>query len=231
MQRIEDPWNENRIHDRGDGRGTVGLAAQVKPLGPDHDGRRVSHRPGSRATVDLHQPVAAHQHGHVLAGIGLDRSWQQVRYPDEIGDEDRARRVIDVLGRADLFHPALVHDRDAVRHGEGLFLIVGHVDEGDPHLALNSLQLDLHRLAQLQVEGAERLVEEERAGVVHQRPRQRHPLLLAAGELGRFASGELLQPDHFQQLRHPLLHVGLVELPAAGAEGDVVIHRHVGKSA
>src|SRR6185436_13953850 len=125
---------QDRIHDRGNSRGAVALAAQVQPLWPNHDGRRVSHGPRSRASVDLHQPITPHQHGHVFAGIGLDSSWQQVRYPDEIGDEDRARGLINLQGRADLLHPALAYDHETVRHGEGLFLIVGHVNEGDPHL-------------------------------------------------------------------------------------------------
>ncbi|HEY6017040.1 MAG TPA: coproporphyrinogen III oxidase [Gaiellaceae bacterium] len=47
---------------------------------------------------------------------------------------------------------------------------------------LDPLQLQLHLLAQLQVERAERLVEQEHARPVDERPRERDPLLLAAGE-------------------------------------------------
>jgi hypothetical protein len=36
---------------------------------------------------------------------------------------------------------------------------VGHVDERDPEIALQRLEEDLHLLAQLEVERAERLVE------------------------------------------------------------------------
>jgi hypothetical protein len=57
---------------------------------------------------------------------------------------------------------------------------VGDVDEGDADLLLDALQLDLHLLAELQVEGAERLVEEQDAGPVHQRSGQRDALPLAA---------------------------------------------------
>ena len=77
----------------------------------------------------------------------------------------------------------MVHDRDAVRHGHGFLLVVGHVDERDAYLGLDPLQLDLHRLAQLQVKGTKRLVEKEDTGMVDQRTRQRHALLLPAGEL------------------------------------------------
>jgi hypothetical protein len=41
---------------------------------------------------------------------------------------------------------------------------VRDVDEGEADVLLDPLQLDLHLLAQLQVERAERLVEEQHAG-------------------------------------------------------------------
>ena len=66
---------------------------------------------------------------------------------------------------------------------------MGDVDEGDAELALQLAQLQLEVLAQLGVEGAEGLVEEQHARVQHQRASQRHPLLLPAGELGRAALG------------------------------------------
>ena len=64
--------------------------------------------------------------------------------------------------RADLLDPALVEDGDPVAHRERLLLVVRDVDERHPELLLDLLQLDLHLLAQLQVERAERLVEQER---------------------------------------------------------------------
>ena len=49
----------------------------------------------------------------------------------------------------------------AVAHRERFLLVVGHVDEGDADLALERLELELHLLAELEVERAQRLVEEE----------------------------------------------------------------------
>ena len=54
------------------------------------------------------------------------------------------------------------------------------VHERDPDLALDVLELELHLFAELEVEGAERLVEQKDARMVDERPRQRDPLLLAA---------------------------------------------------
>ena len=62
---------------------------------------------------------------------------------------------------------------------------MGDVEEGDPDLALDLLQLDLHLLAQLQVERAERLVEQQHRRAVDERAGERHALHLAARELAR----------------------------------------------
>ena len=102
---------------------------------------------------------------------------------DEIRHEGVLRLVVDVLRGADLLDLALVHDHDGVAHGQGLLLVVGDIDKGDAHLLLDALELDLHILAQLQVQGAQRLVQQQHLGPVHQRPGNGHPLLLAAGEL------------------------------------------------
>ncbi len=96
-----------------------------------------------------------------------------------------------------------VHDHDPVGHGHGLFLVVRDVDECDPDLVLDPLQLKLHLLAQLEVERTERLVEEEHPRPVHERASERDPLLLAAGELPRFAPFEPGEADELERLDDP----------------------------
>ena len=91
---------------------------------------------------------------------------------------------------------------------------MGHEHERDPDLPLDLLQLDLHLLAQLQVERAERLVEQQHLRPVHQRPGERDPLTLTAGELARLAATEVargarwraprLDPAPALRLRDPL---------------------------
>jgi len=73
-------------------------------------------------------------------------------------------------------------------------------DERDPEARLEELQLQLHLLAQLAVEGAERLVEEQDGGTVHQGARERDALLLSAGELRRLPVGEAAHLDQVQRL-------------------------------
>ena len=110
---------------------------------------------------------------------------EHVRDADEAGDELARRMLVDLGGRADLLDPALVEDGQPVAHRQRLLLVVRDVDERDPELLLDPLQLDLELLAQLEVERAERLVEQERLRPVDDRARERDALALAAGELRR----------------------------------------------
>ena len=99
-----------------------------------------------------------------------DGGSEQVDLADEVGDEPGGGVLVNFLGSAHLEESPFVHHPDAVAHGERLLLIVGHIDEGDPHPRLQLLQFYLHGLAELEVEGAERLVEEQNLRLVHQGP-------------------------------------------------------------
>ena len=73
---------------------------------------------------------------------------------------------------------------------------MSHVNEGDAQAPLEALQLELHLLAQLEVERAERLVEEQHGGAAGDGSRECYALHLAAGE-GLDAPGfETSQLDH-----------------------------------
>ena len=140
----------------------------------------------------------------VAADELVDRQLERVERADEVGDERRRRLLVDLARAADLLDPAAVHDRDPVGHRERLFLVVRHVDERRPELVLDPLQLELHLLAQLHVERAERLVEQQRRGPVDERARERDALLLAARELARPPALEPFELDDAQDLVHAL---------------------------
>ena len=93
--------------------------------------------------------------------------------PQEAGDEGGARRLVQLRRRAELLDLARVHDRDRVGHRHRLFLVVRDVDERDADLVLDALQLELHLLAELHVERAERLVEQEHARAIDERAQAR----------------------------------------------------------
>src|SRR3990172_5278235 len=156
-------------------------------------------------------------------------SAEQVADAQEAGHELGARTLVQLLRRAELLDPTCPHDRDPVGHGHRLFLVVGDVDEGDADLGLDPLQLDLHLLAQLEVEGAQRLVEEQHLGVIDERSGEGHPLLLAARELGRLAVLVARHLDELQHRHHALIDLGVVDLLATEAEGHVLPDVQVGE--
>ena len=94
------------------------------------------------------------------------------------------RVAVDLHRRADLHDAAVVHDADPLAHGHGLDLVVGDVDDGAAEPPVQLDQLGAHAAAQLGVEVGERLVEQVGDRVADQRAAERHPLALAAGELG-----------------------------------------------
>ena len=189
-------------------------------LGPHGDRNgcslRVAGRHAKSVTVGKHYLVAASHRGLEKVGAA-----------DEVRDKARDGSLVDGLRRVDLKESALVHDPDTVAHGDRLLLVMCDVDEGDTNLALQVLQLGLHLLAEFEVEGAERFVEEEHLGSVDQRSGKGNPLLLPAGELVGFA---LFHPVHLDEADRPVDQVGsfvLVDLAHLEAESDVCPNIHV----
>ena len=138
-----------------------------------------------RKHADLLRPEAGPLGFAAMARGELRR--QHVGGADEIGNEARPRPLIDIGRRPDLDDLAVVEDGHAVGHRQCLALIVRDEDEGDAELLLQRLQLFLHLLPELEVERAERLVEQQDLRPVHQRAGERNALALAAGELRRAA--------------------------------------------
>ncbi len=102
-----------------------------------------------------------------------------------------------------------------------------HKDEGDAHFALEPLQFELHLFAELQVQRAQRLVEQQHFRPIDQGARQRHALLLAAGQLLGFAPLVAGQPHHRQRLFDAPLGFGLGDALHLQAKGHVLADGHV----
>src|SRR5439155_24340673 len=82
-------------------------------------------------------------------------------------------------------------------------------------------------LAELQVERAERLVEEEHARLADEGPGERHPLPLPARELPRLAILEPFQLDEAQHLEHTPADRAALHALAPEPERDVLEDREV----
>ncbi len=86
---------------------------------------------------------------------------------------------------------------------------MGDEHEGDADVVLDRLQLDLHLLAELEVERAERLVEQQHLRPVHERPGEGDPLALAARELRRLACAVVAEANGLEHLGGPRAALGL----------------------
>ena len=71
---------------------------------------------------------------------------------------------------------------------------------------------------------SDRLVKQQHRRLEHERPGQRHPLLLAAGELAGTALGERAQLDELERLVDLAGQACLAQLAVAQAERDVIEH-------
>ena len=80
---------------------------------------------------------------------------------------------------------------------------LGDEDGGDAHRALDGPQLVAHLLAELLVEGGQRLVEEEHARAIDEGAGESHPLLHAARQLGRPLPPLPVQVHELEGLAHP----------------------------
>ena len=102
------------------------------------------------------------------------------------------------------------HQGDAVGHEHRFLGVVGDDQRRDAAGLQHVQGVVAHLVAQPGVEGGEGLVEQQHLRAGRQRPGQRHPLLLAAGEHVRVGAGIGFQADAGQRLGH---------LPAALAAG------------
>ena len=89
------------------------------------------------------------------------------------------------------------------------------------------LRQQLHDIVgHLRVDVAGRLVGDDQRRIVHQRPRQPHALLFAAGQLRRIAAALVLQVEQLQNIRHAAadLPPGLAD--HTHGERHVIVHGH-----
>src|SRR4029434_5630680 len=124
---------------------------------------------------------------------------EDLRLAQEVPHEGGDRLFVETARRADLLHATAMHHRDAVGEAEGLDLIVGDEEHGDAEAALEELHLHPHLLAQLRVEIAERLVEEEEIGLVHEGAAEGEALHLAAAQE---SAGPSLHAAQAHELEH-----------------------------
>ena len=201
----------------------------------EHTGRRRYNNDVLRADNDLHGLVdleAAVYTGEIMPAethkeVLEHDAFHDIGVADKVGDKGVLRLVVDILRAADLLDAALVHDHDGVRHGQGFLLVVGDIDEGDVHFALQALEFELHLLAQFQVQRAERFVQQQDPRRIDQAARNGHALLLAARKLVNAAALKPLEADRFEHFEHFGPQLFLRHLFQPQAKRDVLKHIEV----
>ena len=162
--------------------GAAGIEAHGR--GADGDGNGVARCSVVPGCQDAAADAAIVDHDAV-ALTPCDRTLDDVVVAHEPRDELGFRLRGDCERISDLLDLRVVHDDDPIRHRQRLFLVVRHVDEHQPELALEVPQLDAHAQLKQPVEVAERLVQEQRLGLGDEHAGECDPLLLAPGELPR----------------------------------------------
>lgn len=121
-----------------------------------------------------------------------------LRFTHEGEDLRIGGRGVELLRVSVLRNRAVAHHYDAVSEIKCFFAVVGDENTGEAQLALQTFQLLTQILAHLHVQRAERFVEEGNFRRGGQRPCQRYPLLLPAGQLRRVTAAEGSELHHFQ---------------------------------
>ena len=100
-------------------------------------------------------------------------------------------------------------------------------DKRDAETTLQQLQLDLHLLAQLAIEGTQRFVEQQHTGAIHEGAGHRDALLLSTRHLARFTVGQFAHLHHVEGLGHSAGDFGLGHTLLAQTVCHVLTHGHV----
>ena len=122
----------------------------------------------------------------------------------------------------------LVQDQDLVGQRHRLRLIVGDEEARCPDPPVQFRELHAHLRAQLGIQVRQRFVIEQDAGLADDRARDRDPLTLAAGELGRPPLQESAEPDRSCGRLDPSLAFRLRHTGDAECVADIAGHIHVG---
>src|SRR5258708_21451344 len=136
----------------------------------------------------------------------------------EVLDKRCRRCVAQFIGRADLLDPAVVDDGYEVGEFECLFLIVGDKQRGETEPAVQSAQPQPKILADLGIEGAKGLVEQEHARLDRERTRERNTLTLPTRKRAPIATAEALKLHQRQKLLDSAIDLRTRRPDAASAD-------------
>ena len=184
----------------------------IEPLGPDGDACvRTCIEAGRYMTLIL-WPLASLT---TARSPSVSATLPPIRLVSPMNSRNEAGRgtVVYFVRSAELLDLAVVEDGDAVGHRQRLGLIMRDEDDGQAQPAVQLANVELHLLAQLLVERAERLVHQHDLRLEYERAGERDALLLSAGKLRGPAVRERAELHHVERALDALLSLGPVDMP------------------
>jgi len=210
--------------DHGIGEGAGFGIDELELPGVDCDLHRTGGLRGARqlaAATELHDRPGPGGRGDCIEDVGAGER-----------RDHRVGGTAQQLGRGgDLQEPALVDHGDTV--GEGGRVLEGMRDQqrGELELAEQLGELVAHLPARDRIERAERLVEQQHAGLARERASERDTLSLAARELPGTRAGEVADPEALEQIG-ALALAGEAHVAGDGEVGEeAVVLRQVADAA
>jgi len=131
------------------------------------------------------------------------------------------------MRRSHLGDAAHVHDDNFIRNRQRLFLVVGHIDTGEPQGLLQVPDLFPHPAAKFRIKIGKRLVKQQHLRLQHQRPGHRHALLLPAGQFRGQAVIVALEPNQLQAFARLVALGGPRKLRLPQSVGHIFDDAHV----
>ena len=127
----------------------------------------------------------------------------------------------------ELHNPQVVDHHDPVGKGKRFLLIMGDIHHCDIQLFLDLLQLGTQCQLDLRIQRRHGFVKKDHIRIQHQRSRDRHTLLLPAGELFGFFIDMFFQPDRLDHLHDFPVDLLFPELSGLKRISNVMVDVHI----
>ena len=126
------------------------------------------------------QLQASQLHARALRTRVQNLAGQHIGFANEVGHKAAGRALMQFARAAHLRHHGVVHDHNRVGYGQGFFLVVRDINDGELEGLLQVADFLAHAPAQLGIQVGQWFVKQQDHGLEHQCPGHGDTLLLTA---------------------------------------------------